>query len=34
VTKQFVEAGRGMGIPVHLILAGSDYTSPAERGLM
>ena len=36
VTKQLVEAGKVMGIPVHdhLILAGSGYTSLAERGLM
>lgn len=36
VTKQLVEAGRLMGIPVHdhLILAGSGYASLAERGLM
>ena len=36
VTKQLVEAGRVMGIPVHdhLILGGRGYTSLAERGLM
>ena len=36
VTKQLVEAGRVLGIPVHdhLILAGDGYTSLAERGLM
>ena len=36
VTKQLVEAGKLMGIPVHdhLILAGGGYTSLAERGLM
>ena len=36
VTKQLVEAGKLMGIPVHdhLILAGRGYTSLAERGLM
>lgn len=36
VTKQLVEAGKVMGIPVHdhLILAGSGYTSLAERGLV
>lgn len=36
VTKQLVEAGRVMGIPVHdhLIIAGASYTSLAERGLM
>ena len=36
VTKQLVEAGKLMGIPVHdhLILAGHSYTSLAKRGLM
>ena len=36
VTKQLVEAGKMMGIPVHdhLIIAGRGYTSLAERGLM
>lgn len=36
VTKQLVEAGRLLGIPVHdhLIIAGRTYTSLAERGLM
>ena len=36
VTKQLVEAGKVMGIPVHdhLIIAGDGYTSLAERGLM
>ncbi len=36
VTKQLVEAGRVMGIPVHdhLILTGDGYTSLAERGVM
>ena len=36
VTRQLVEAGRLMGIPVHdhLIIAGTGYTSLAERGLM
>ncbi len=36
VTKQLVEAGRLMGIPVHdhVIIAGGTYTSLAERGLM
>lgn len=36
ITKQLVEAGRLMGIPVHdhLIIAGTTYTSLAERGLM
>ncbi|MEM6335902.1 MAG: DNA repair protein RadC [Bacteroidota bacterium] len=36
VTKQLVEAGRLMGIPVHdhLIIAGRTFTSLAERGLM
>jgi DNA repair protein RadC len=36
VTKQLVEAGRVMGIPVHdhLIIAGSGYTSLAECGLL
>ena len=36
ITKQLVEAGRLMGIPVHdhVIVAGRGYTSLAERGLM
>ena len=36
VTKQLVEAGKLMGIPVqdHLIIAGATFTSLAERGLM
>ena len=36
VTKQLVEAGRVLGIPVHdhLIIAGRAFTSLAERGLM
>ena len=36
ITRQLVEAGRLMGIPVHdhLIIAGAAYTSLAERQLM
>ncbi len=36
ITRQLVEAGTLMGIPVHdhLIIAGSQHTSLAERGLM
>jgi DNA repair protein RadC len=36
ITKQLVEAGKLMGIPVHdhLIIAGGTYTSLAERGLL
>ena len=36
ITKQLVEAGNLMGVPVHdhLIIAGATYTSLAERGLM
>lgn len=36
VTRQLVEAGKIMGIPVHdhIIIAGKNYTSLAERGLM
>lgn len=36
ITRQLVEAGKLMGIPVHdhLIIAGAAYTSLAERGLM
>lgn len=36
ITRQLVEAGKLMGIPVHdhLIIAGRSYTSLAERGLM
>ena len=36
VTRQLVEAGTVMGIPVydHIIIAGPDYTSLAERGVI
>lgn len=36
ITRQLVEAGKLMGIPVHdhLIIAGNGYTSMAERGLI
>ena len=36
VTRQLVEAGKIMGIPIHdhIIIAGNTYTSLAERGLM
>lgn len=36
VTKQLVESGRTIGIPVHdhIILAGAAYTSMAEKGLL
>ena len=36
VTRQLVEAGQLMGIPVHdhLIIAGTTFTSLAERGVM
>lgn len=36
ITRQLVEAGKIMGIPVrdHLILAGENYASFAERGLL
>lgn len=36
VTRQLVEAGKIMGIPVHdqVIVAGCQYTSLAERGLI
>ena len=37
VTKQLVEAGKLLGIPLHdhiIIAAGGGYTSLAERGLM
>ena len=36
ITRQLVEAGQLMGIPVHdhLVIAGDTYTSLAERGLM
>ena len=36
ITHQLVEAGKLMGIPVHdhLIIAGAQYTSLAERGLL
>ncbi len=36
VTKQLVEAGKVMGVPVHdhLVIAEAGFTSLAERGLM
>ncbi len=36
ITRQLVEAGKLMGIPVHdhIIIAGTDHTSLAERGVM
>lgn len=36
ITRQLVEAGKVLGIPVHdhLIIAGRGFTSLAERGLM
>jgi DNA repair protein RadC len=36
ITRQLVEAGKLMGIPIHdhIIIAGKGYTSLAERGLM
>lgn len=36
VTKQLVESGRILGIPVHdhIIIAGSSFTSFADRGLL
>lgn len=36
ITRQLAEAGKLMGIPVHdhLIIAGSGYTSLAERGII
>jgi len=36
ITKQIVEAGKIIGIPVHdhIIFAGNAYTSLAERGIM
>ena len=36
ITKQLVEAGRILGIPLrdHIIIAGNGYTSLAERGLL
>ena len=36
ITRQLVDAGKLMGIPVHdhLIIAGETYTSLGERGLM
>ncbi len=36
ITQQLVGAGKLMGVPVHdhLIIAGTQYTSLAERGLM
>ena len=36
ITKQLVEAGKLMGVPIndHLIIAGRGYTSFADRGLI
>lgn len=36
ITRQLVEAGKTMGIPIHdhLIIAGTDHTSLAERGVI
>lgn len=36
ITRQLVEAGRVMGIPIHdhLIIVDGGYTSLAERGLL
>jgi len=36
ITRQLVDAGETMGIPIHdhLIIAGTQHTSLAERGLM
>ncbi len=36
ITRQLVEAGKMMGIPIHdhLIIAGKGFTSLAERGLL
>lgn len=36
ITKQLVEAGKILGIPLHdhIIIAGNGYTSLAERGLL
>jgi DNA repair protein RadC len=36
ITKQLVESGKVLGIPVHdhIIVAGSAYTSLANRGLL
>jgi DNA repair protein RadC len=36
LTKQMVEAGKAMNIPVldHIIIAGNDYTSFADKGLL
>ena len=36
ITRQLVECGRLMGIPVHdhIIIAGDGFTSLSERGLM
>ncbi|MBL7135968.1 MAG: hypothetical protein ISS81_05160, partial [Candidatus Marinimicrobia bacterium] len=36
LTKQVVEAGKAMNIPVldHIIIAGDGYTSFADRGLI
>ena len=36
ITRQLVEAGKLMGIPIHdhVIIAGKTHTSLAERGLM
>ena len=36
ITRQLVEAGKLMGVPVHdhVIVGGEQYVSLAERGLM
>jgi DNA repair protein RadC len=36
ITRQLVEAGETMGIPVHdhIIIAGTEHTSLAERGVV
>lgn len=36
ITRQLAEAGKMMGIPVHdhLIIAGTEHTSLAERGVL
>ncbi|MBF8248268.1 MAG: DNA repair protein RadC, partial [Bacteroidetes bacterium] len=36
VTKQLVESGKILGIPVndHIIIAGNSFTSFAEQGLL
>jgi len=36
ITRQLVDAGKTMGIPIHdhLIIAGTDHTSLAERGVI